>query len=388
MKALVFGAGKIARGFVGQLLELSGWETTFVDINRDLVQALNEKGTYTVHILGDPSLNTDVTHYRAIALDDEAAIRQTLGEADLAFTSVGGKNLESVGAVIAAAWKGVTRKKPLNFITCENWKDAGKVLENGIVKNLDGADKAYFEERAAVSEGVIMRTGAEPSAEQKAQEPLGVWVQNFWELPVNRDTFRGELPEVKGVYLMEHFGHFLEQKMYTNNTSNAVIAYNGYLYGYEILPEAAVSPQIAPLLDEVYPEINAALVAELGVDPEKQAALAKKARAKYSDPELVDRIIRNAKDPIRKLGPQDRLIAPAHMALKHGIDPKVIIRTIAAALYYDELTDESAVELKRLRETEGIPYILKNICKLDEKEVLYTRILEAVEELKQEGICQ
>ena len=44
MKALVFGAGKIARGFVGQLLELSGWETTFVDINRDLVQALNEKG--------------------------------------------------------------------------------------------------------------------------------------------------------------------------------------------------------------------------------------------------------------------------------------------------------------------------------------------------------
>lgn len=91
MKALVFGAGKIARGFVGQLLELSGWETTFVDINRDLVQALNEKGTYTVHILGDPSLNTDVTHYRAIALDDEAAIRQTLGEADLAFTSVGGK---------------------------------------------------------------------------------------------------------------------------------------------------------------------------------------------------------------------------------------------------------------------------------------------------------
>ena len=229
MKALVFGAGKIARGFVGQLLELSGWETTFVDINRDLVQALNEKGTYTVHILGDPSLNTDVTHYRAIALDDEAAIRQTLGEADLAFTSVGGKNLESVGAVIAAAWKGVTRKKPLNFITCENWKDAGKVLENGIVKNLDGADKAYFEEHVAVSEGVIMRTGAEPSADQKAQEPLGVWVQNFWELPVNRDTFKGELPEVKGVYLMEHFGHFLEQMMYSNNTSNAVIAYNGYL---------------------------------------------------------------------------------------------------------------------------------------------------------------
>ena len=31
-KAVIFGAGKIARGFIGQLLYLSDFEITFVDV--------------------------------------------------------------------------------------------------------------------------------------------------------------------------------------------------------------------------------------------------------------------------------------------------------------------------------------------------------------------
>ena len=388
MKALVFGAGKIARGFVGQLLELSGFETTFVDINEELVRSLNAAGRYTVHILGDEGLNTEVRHYRAVSLKDADWIRQAMEEADLAFTSAGGKNLKSIGKTIAEAFCGVKREKILNFITCENWKDAGKELESAILAQLPPKDAERFRRIAGVSEGVVMRIAAEPSEEQKEQEPLGVWVQNFWELPVNKDTFKGELPPVKGIYLLDHFGHFLEQKMYTNNTSNAVIAYNGYLYGYRIVAEAAVSPEITPLLDAVYQEINAALEAGLQVDPKKQEELARRAREKYSDPKIVDQIIRHGRDPIRKLGPEDRLIAPARMALKHGIDPKTIIRTIAAALYFDEPTDESAVELKELRETKGIPYILTHICGLSSEEELYRRVLEAAEELKQEGLVK
>ncbi|MGI6000304.1 MAG: hypothetical protein ACOX8J_04755 [Candidatus Merdisoma sp.] len=388
MKALVFGAGKIARGFVGQLLELSGFETVFVDVNRELVQQLNETGVYTVHILGEEKLNTWVRHYRAVCLDDIDAIRQAMEEADLVFTSAGGKNLKSIGETAAKAFRRVKRERFLNFITCENWKDAGKELENAILEQLSPEEAERFQKIAGVSEGVVMRIAAEPSLEQKAREPLGVWVQNFWELPVNKDTFRGELPPVKGIYLLDHFGHFLEQKMYTNNTSNAVIAYNGYLYGYKVVAEAARSPEITPLLDAAYQEINTALEAGLKVEPEKQKKLAEMAREKYSDPRIVDQVIRHGRDPIRKLGPKDRLIAPARMALEHGIDPRTIIRTIAAALFFDEKTDESAQELKKLRETKGIPYILTHICGLDQQEELYRRVLEAVEELKREGLVK
>ena len=42
MKAIVFGAGKIARGFIGQLLYLSKADITFVDIDQQLVDRLNK----------------------------------------------------------------------------------------------------------------------------------------------------------------------------------------------------------------------------------------------------------------------------------------------------------------------------------------------------------
>ena len=66
----------------------------------------------------------------------------------------------------------------------------------------------------------------------------------------------------------------------------------------------------------------------------------------------------------------------------------LICLPVAAALYFDEPTDESAVELKELRETKGIPYILTHICGLSAEEELYRRVLEAAEELKQEGLVK
>ena len=176
--------------------------------------------------------------------------------------------------------------------------------------------------------------------------------------------------------------------MYTNNTSNAVIAYHGYLAGYELLAEAANSPEVSALLDEVYEEINQTLVAELHVDPQQQKAFAEKARAKYTDWTIVDRIIRHGKDPLRKLGAHDRLIAPARMALNHGVYPRVIIETIAKALFFDEESDASARKLKAMRREHGIPYVLQTVCELNEQEPLYREVLKAVDRICKEGLVK
>ena len=155
-----------------------------------------------------------------------------------------------------------------------------------------------------------------------------------------------------------------------------------------MLAEAANSTEIAALLDEAYEEINQTLVAELHVNPQQQEAFAKKARAKYTDWTIVDRLIRHGKDPLRKLGAQDRLIAPARMALAHGIYPRVIIETIAKALFFDEPSDPSALKLKAMRKEKGIPYVLKQVCELDEQEQLFQEILKAVEKLRAEGLVK
>ena len=53
MSCVIFGAGKIARGFVGQLLYLSGIDFVFVEKVDALADLINTRGEYLVNILGD-----------------------------------------------------------------------------------------------------------------------------------------------------------------------------------------------------------------------------------------------------------------------------------------------------------------------------------------------
>lgn len=52
MKAIIFGGGKIARGFIAQLLYQSKYEIVFVEQNQALVDQLNRAGKYYVNVMG------------------------------------------------------------------------------------------------------------------------------------------------------------------------------------------------------------------------------------------------------------------------------------------------------------------------------------------------
>ena len=76
------------------------------------------------------------------------------------------------------------------------------------------------------------------------------------------------------------------------------------------------------------------------------------------------------------------------MGIRHGIYAKTIIETIAKALYFDEITDESAQELKKMRKEKGIPYVLEHVCQLDSEEPLYNCVLKAVKKIQKEGLTK
>lgn len=388
-KALIFGAGKIARGFLGQLLYLSGFEITFVDVYEPIVRVLNKKKQYHVHVLGNESRDSEVTGICAYTFEEKKEIYREFYEAEIVFVSVGGAHLPEVAKSLAEILNqyGVQKVRQ-NIIVCENWKNAAETFKEALLDHLSQENRTVLEEWTGISEAVLMRTATQPDQEMLEKHPEDVWVQDFWYLPIDKSRLKGEIPEIKYVELKDDFGNFLTQKMYTNNTSNAVIAYTGYLLGYEFLADAANSAPISEILDRTYEEINRTLVAELGVDPEQQKEFAKKARAKYCDRTIIDKVIRHAKDPLRKLGPQDRLIGPCRMALKHGIYPKTLIDTIAKALYFDEPSDEAAVKLRDMRRSKGVGYVLQVICGLEKEEPLYTEVLKAVEELKKQGMVK
>ena len=388
MKAVILGAGRIGRGFVTQLLTLNNVDITYFDASDAMVEQMNQIGHYTIHVLGHSDLDLEVDHVKAYSTSDIDQLAACWKESDFIFTACGGKNMPSVGKTIGQAFKKLVTIGGVhlsNIITCENWIDPAKDLEEAILSCLDEKEAKLFKENVGVGESVILCTGTGAPDPSKVINPIDTWVQNFKYLPIDKDAIKTEIPNWEYIEFVDNFGHLLTQKLYTNNTSCGSVAYLGHLKGLTYMAEAANDVEIEPIMDEIYNEINQALIQGMGIDAESQYAFSKRAKAKYTDRDIVDKLTRIARDPLRKLRPEDRLIGPSKIALSIGVKPAAIALATAAALFYDEPNDESAMKLQEMRKEHGVEYILQNVCQLKPEEELYQMILNSIDELRTKG---
>jgi len=375
---VIFGAGKIARGFIAHLLFLSGYSFTFVEANEKLVSELNARGSYTVHVYGAEERNTIITGYHAVSIHDKPAVIAEMTGAKAIFTAVGGKNLGLIVPILTESLKSIS-PAGINVITCENWKKPAELLRNEVFK-IDLNIKAGF------AESVILRSAIEPSDEILSKDPLTVCVQDYWYLPVDADNLVYPLPEIKYIEPINNFSGFLERKFYTYNAANGTTSYLGALFGHTYLADAAHDERIVEVLKQVYKETGEALSKRFDISPEDQLAFTDASFKKMQDRVIVDTVERNARDPIRKLGPDDRLVGPAKMVLSYDIIPVGLATAIVAAVYYKSSDDDpSGSELKKMREDCGVEVILSEICKLKPDDPLYDLILLKEKEMKEEG---
>ena len=202
MKAIILGAGRIGRGFVTELMTLNNIQVTFFDAMPAMVESLNREKEYTIHVLGNPDLDLRKTDVVAYETSDTDKLAQCWQEADFVFTACGGKNLKSVGAMLASAFKKMAAAGKLhvsNIVTCENWIDPAKDLKEGILENLSAQEAEEFEKYTGVSEAVILCTGTGAPDPSKVTNPMDTWVQNLRYLPIDRDRIKGEIPKLEYV---------------------------------------------------------------------------------------------------------------------------------------------------------------------------------------------
>ncbi len=376
--AVQFGAGNIGRGFMGELFCRSGYRTVFVDIDEAIVGALRGRGRYEVHHItnaGDEAVPvTDVT---ALDARDPAAVTDAVAGADLVCTAVGVRALDAVAAALAAGLAARLAREgaaPLNVITCENLVGAGRHVRGLVHDRLPQDVRNRLDDRAGFVEAVVSRMVPIVPDAVRARDPLWIACEPYARLPVDATAFRGPVPEVVGLEPVDDIRAYQRRKLACHNMSHAVCAYLGHRAGHAFIWQAMDDPDVLAVVEGALAETGRALVRRFGFDPEAQRAHEADLLARYRNRALGDQVRRVAADPLRKLGPDDRLVGSARLCLEEEVEPSHVLQGIRAALAYDEPTDPRAVELQARLARDGLATVLEAVCGLAPGDPLHKRL--------------
>lgn len=332
MKALMYGGGNIGRGFISMLLSSSGYEVTVVDVVDTVVETLNKNGKYPVRIISNNGhTDIDVLNINAVDGKDGAAVAEAIASVDIMATAVGVNVLKFIIPNIVAGLK--LRKErglpPFNIIICENLMDANKVLEKMIKEHLSEEEQAWFDQNIGLVEASIGRMVPVQTEEMKDGDPLRVCVESYGFLPVDKDAFKGEIPNIKNMVPFSPFDFYLKRKLYVHNLGHATCAYLGNILGLEYIYQSIDKDEVYLIVRGAMEESARALSKKYGVALEEILLHITDLLNRFTNAALKDTCQRVGGDPARKLSPDDRLIGSSKLALEMGMTPAYI--TIGAA---------------------------------------------------------
>ena len=386
-KAVIFGAGNVGRGFLGQLFCESGYQVVFVDIDEPLIRALRSQGAYTLRLVDNEHCEeVRVGPVTGLLSSDKEAVAEALAEATLGATAVGARALPHIAPTVAAgislrARRGVSAS--LNLIICENLKGAAAIFRGMVTEHLDEAGREYLTTHVGFVDTVIGRMVPELPAELRAKDPSLIIAEPYKELPVDRAGFVGEIPKIVGLEPCDNFPVYTARKLYLHNAGHAILGYLGYRRGYVLGYEALEDTEIRPIFDGALEESLKGIVAHYGVSESWLRAHVADLTRRCANRALADPILRLARDPLRKLAPSDRLVGAARLAESAGIMPLNLAWGIAAGLAFDSPQDPIAVELQKRIAAEGIEGVLASVCEIKADEPLGMAVLERYRRLGQ-----
>jgi mannitol-1-phosphate 5-dehydrogenase len=376
MIAVHFGAGNIGRGFIGALLSGAGYEVYFADINKDIIDALNEKEKYEVRLASDEFESFIVSGVKGInSNENPEEVIAKIAEADLITTAVGPNILKFVAKTIALGLK--EKKTEANVIACENMIGGTDHLKSEIFKHLNE------EEQHAVSELIGFPNSAVDRIVpiQENEDLLSVSVEPFFEWVIEQSKVKGNMPSIQEVTYVDDLIPYIERKLFTVNTGHAVTAYTGYQKGLATVKEAIEDREVRSLVEGALNETSTLLVKEYGFDEGEHLKYVKKIIARFENKHISDEVTRVGRSPKRKLGFDDRLVAPARRLLEKGVTPDDLAAGIAACLKYDFDKDEEAVEIQQLIQEKGISGALQEVSQLPENHPLIGLVVEKYHKL-------
>ena len=381
MKNLHFGAGNIGRGFIGELLNKSGYHVTFVDINEAIVNDLKNRESYTIKVLDQDIEEVEISNFDALNIATEKEeIYGRIGEAELITTSIGPNVLPIIAKDIAEGLKKkveIENTKLLDIVACENMIEASDFLKQEIFKYLSEEERDFVNKYVGFPNSAVDRI----VPAQKHDDVLLVEVEKFCEWVIEEDKIKVEKnKDIKNVHYVKDLNPFIERKLFTVNTGHAALSYIANYLGIELVSDAAKHTEVRKDFIAVLEETSALLEKKWGFSKEEMTAYRNKTIKRFENPRIVDNVSRICRTPIRKLGYNERFIKPIRETEELGLFNSALLKACSYILTFKSIEDEQSLRLEKLIEEKGVVETLREVTKLTD-EVLLNKIKDSYEKL-------
>lgn len=222
--------------------------------------------------------------------------------------------------------------------------------------------------------------------EVKKNNPLLVVADSYHHLPFDGNANKTEPPGIEGLEPVSNFKAEVERKLFVYNLGHAGLAYLGNLKKYTYVHETIADKEFYKIFSGALDESSKALLTLYpgDLDYEHHQSLRKDIDIRYGNPLIKDTITRVGRDPVRKLGPNDRLVGSLNLCLDQGIYPKRIAAICASALCYNNPEDEEAGKLQEMIADRGIKNVMNEITGIDPESQIGKEILSAYNTFKRE----
>lgn len=324
-QALHFGAGALGRGLVVPSLVEAGVPVAVADTDIALVDRIRAAGGYPLIAHGPSGVERrQVPVARAFALGrDDAALDGWLAGADFVTTAVRLDNLPRVVARLAGVWSGAGAARRA-VIGCENLRGVGARLAGLFAA--EGLDPTAA--GLVLPDCVVDRICA-PGA-----DGLSVETETYREWAAGPEL----PPDFAGPARVAEIDRLFLRKRYLVNALADAAAFLGAAEGHAMLHQAMRDEEILARIEPLLALLRAHLARCHGFSPPDLADYQAVSIARLGNAGIPRRIDTVARDPWRKLAPDERFMQPLaeERAAGRDIGPALaVIAGIVAAVEPD-----------------------------------------------------
>ncbi len=416
--ALHFGAGNIGRGFIGVLLNTSGFRVYFVDVAQTLIDSLSFHKSYAVRVVGTEESSILVNDVDAL-LPNDAALPKLFVQADIVTCAVGPSILKHIAPTIktgieARKKSGITQILPI--IACENMVRATHALRQLIEEDSDKEYRAYMESYVSFLDCAVDRIVPTPpvtsvtsvtteqtantSTRPKPEMLPPVTVESFYEWIIeiphtpgtivhhdnttSPDTIHktpharqntspmlkyASVQSIQGVTIVNNLMPYIMRKLLTVNTAHTFVAWLGQYYKKHTIADCMNEPHIYNKIRAICEETSEVLVKEYGLDAHEHSQYVSKILARFANPHLHDSVERVGRSPKRKLSYDERYVLPLRLAIKYNTTHDMLLLACALGLLFKNADDPEAQYIADIKKTTPIQTIFMELSGIKDRSI-------------------